>query len=243
MTAILYTPITYRGYMYDPFTGMYYLQSRYYNPSICRFLNVDDTDILEATQGTPLGANLFAYCNNNPVMNVDYSGNNPFVVIFFGFVLLVVVLIVMIAYCIIKRQDVDSAMDAYEKFEAVKSLYDLSSDLWLVFYTHAKNIIEYGTGVNPNPQLIYYDKFNYSISYTQLCESMYKKAIDWGVISSSDRWSSFDLDKKILVTRKIMGLDMKFTNRVKVYFAGALYTWGVDTNKLIIDTVTDMGIF
>ena len=67
-------PFAYRGYNYDFTTGLYYLQSRYYNPEWGRFLNVDDTNILLATQGENLGANLFAYCENNPVNNVDYSG-------------------------------------------------------------------------------------------------------------------------------------------------------------------------
>ncbi|MBQ6838511.1 MAG: hypothetical protein IJO44_06685, partial [Clostridia bacterium] len=62
---------------YDPYIGMYYLQSRYYNPAYGRFLNVDDTDILEASQGTTHGANLFAYCDNNPVNYVDYTGYVP----------------------------------------------------------------------------------------------------------------------------------------------------------------------
>ena len=34
-------PIRYRGYYYDGETGYYYLQSRYYNPDICRFINAD----------------------------------------------------------------------------------------------------------------------------------------------------------------------------------------------------------
>ena len=72
--AAVYTPITYRGYCYDFYTGLYYLQSRYYNPLYGRFLNMDDTSILEKTSGTVHGANLFAYCNNDPVMNVDYTG-------------------------------------------------------------------------------------------------------------------------------------------------------------------------
>lgn len=76
LIAYLCTPITYRGYNYDVFTGLYYLQSRYYNPTYGRFLNADTTEILEATQGTPLGANLFAYCNNNPVFRVDPTGCN-----------------------------------------------------------------------------------------------------------------------------------------------------------------------
>ena len=67
-------PITYRGYNYDVSTGLYYLQSRYYNPEWGRFLNCDDTNILLSTQGQNHGANLFAYCRNNPINRVDYSG-------------------------------------------------------------------------------------------------------------------------------------------------------------------------
>ena len=67
-------PFAYRGYNYDYTTGLYYLQSRYYNPEWGRFLNVDDTNILLSTQGENLGANLFAYCENNPINNVDYTG-------------------------------------------------------------------------------------------------------------------------------------------------------------------------
>ncbi len=42
-------PFTYRGYCYDDDIGMYYLQSRYYDPQICRFINADSTDYLGAT--------------------------------------------------------------------------------------------------------------------------------------------------------------------------------------------------
>lgn len=69
-----YLPFAYRGYCYDYDTGLYYLQSRYYSPEIGRFINTDDTQIAIATMGTVLGANLFAYCENNPVINVDYTG-------------------------------------------------------------------------------------------------------------------------------------------------------------------------
>ena len=67
-------PVTYRGYNYDFTTGLYYLQSRYYNPEWGRFLNVDDTTILVSSVGDPLAANMYAYCKNNPVNNVDYTG-------------------------------------------------------------------------------------------------------------------------------------------------------------------------
>ncbi len=64
-------PLRYRGYVYDEETGLYYLQSRYYNPEIGRFLNADG--YIATGQGL-LGNNMFAYCLNNPVRYMDYSG-------------------------------------------------------------------------------------------------------------------------------------------------------------------------
>lgn len=77
IVAAMFTPITYRGYNYDMATGLYYLQSRYYNPAYGRFLNADS--IIKT--GDIHGANVFAYCNNNPVKNVDYSGHSAVSVI------------------------------------------------------------------------------------------------------------------------------------------------------------------
>ncbi len=64
-------PFRYRGYYYDTETGFYYLQSRYYDPTVGRFLNADG--IIGANGGI-LGYNMFAYCSNNPVMYVDFTG-------------------------------------------------------------------------------------------------------------------------------------------------------------------------
>ena len=65
-------PLRYRGYYCDTETGFYYLQSRYYDPIIHRFLNADS--YASTGQGF-LGYNMFAYCGNNPVNAVDYSGH------------------------------------------------------------------------------------------------------------------------------------------------------------------------
>ena len=66
-------PIRYRGYYYDEETGLYYLQSRYYDPEVGRFINADDIDYIEPE--TLMGCNLYAYCGNNPVMCMDPNGN------------------------------------------------------------------------------------------------------------------------------------------------------------------------
>ena len=68
-------PFRYRSYVYDEETGLYYLQSRYYDPLTGRFLNADV--YCDTKSGTPLSTNMFAYCENNAINNVDYSGNSP----------------------------------------------------------------------------------------------------------------------------------------------------------------------
>ena len=70
-TVGLNNPFRYRGYVYDTETGWYYLQSRYYNPSTCRFISAD---VLLSTGQGVLGYNTFAYCLNNPVNMSDPSG-------------------------------------------------------------------------------------------------------------------------------------------------------------------------
>ena len=69
-----YNPLRYRGYVYDRETNLYYLRSRYYNPETGRFINADG--LVSTGQGV-IGNNMFAYCNNNPVMLVDLTGRCP----------------------------------------------------------------------------------------------------------------------------------------------------------------------
>ena len=66
-------PYRYRGYYYDTETGLYYLNSRYYDPRTGRFINADAIDYLGAD--AEFSCNLYAYCANNPVMGVDPEGN------------------------------------------------------------------------------------------------------------------------------------------------------------------------
>ena len=72
-------PIRYRGYYYDIESGFYYLNSRYYDPEIGRFINADS--YVSTGQGI-LGTNMFAYCGNNPVVRKDPSGQRWDIVVF-----------------------------------------------------------------------------------------------------------------------------------------------------------------
>ncbi len=70
-TAAQYNPFRYRGYYRDSETGFYYLNSRYYDPNIGRFINADGYLF-----GSLLGNNLYAYCENSPVSYFDPYGES-----------------------------------------------------------------------------------------------------------------------------------------------------------------------
>ena len=64
-------PFRYRGYYYDAELEMYYLQSRYYDPMVGRFINAD---MLVSTGQGIIGYNMFAYCGNNSICRIDSVG-------------------------------------------------------------------------------------------------------------------------------------------------------------------------
>lgn len=66
-------PIRYKSYYYDIDTGLYYLQSRYYDPEIGAFFTADSVNYLDVK--TIGGLNLYGYCYNNQIGN-SYSGSN-----------------------------------------------------------------------------------------------------------------------------------------------------------------------
>ena len=70
-TGNVENPYRYAGYRYDKETGLYYLQSRYYNPETGRFLT---RDTFEGFEKEPLSLNKYAYTENNPVMKIDPNG-------------------------------------------------------------------------------------------------------------------------------------------------------------------------
>ncbi len=79
-------PFRYRGYYYDTETGLYYLQTRYYDPEVGRFISQDSIEY--ADPETVNGLNLYAYCGNNPVMNIDPTGE-LFFALFLGITALI----------------------------------------------------------------------------------------------------------------------------------------------------------
>lgn len=70
----LNNPFTYRGYYYDKDLGLYYLNSRYYDSQTGRFISADVFEAVTAIPNALTDKNLYAYCDNNPVMRIDDGG-------------------------------------------------------------------------------------------------------------------------------------------------------------------------
>ena len=70
-------PFCYRKYVYDSETGLYCLGSRYYDPEVGRFVNADDLGTIFVKPQELGSKNLYAYCDNNPVVREDYAGEFP----------------------------------------------------------------------------------------------------------------------------------------------------------------------
>ena len=68
-------PFRYKGYYYDVETQLFYCNSRYYSPELCRWISPDSIDYLDPESIN--GLNLYCYCGNNPIMYADSSGHMP----------------------------------------------------------------------------------------------------------------------------------------------------------------------
>ncbi len=86
-------PFRYRSYYFDEETGMYYLQSRYYDAKVGRFVNGDEVTFLGISK-TNLGYNLFAYCENSLATRIDLNGN-AWVKIVVGVVIVVAIVVLI----------------------------------------------------------------------------------------------------------------------------------------------------
>ena len=71
-------PFRYRGYYYDEETQLFYCNSRYYSPELCRWISPDSIEYLDPESIN--GLNLYAYCYDNPVNMSDPSGNDAILI-------------------------------------------------------------------------------------------------------------------------------------------------------------------
>ena len=115
----------YRGYYYDRETGLYYLNTRYYDPETGRFINRDSVAYADASFLN--GLNLYAYCNNNPVMHIDPNGNAWWWIVTAAAALTAVAInhIISVAQCSKADKVVE---DTYTTEEAIAAIEEVLGD-------------------------------------------------------------------------------------------------------------------
>ena len=171
-TTFSTTPFTYRGYLFDAELGLYYCRSRYYSPSWCRFISVDESLLTEVKMGNPLFANVFSYCHNDPTNQTDPSGEFP------------VGTIVAIVVAIVALVSISQVGGEYDK--ALKK--------------HTQNVVDYGTNVNKKPKLKNYSGLSvysgYIPDYKVRCQIDYNSMLTFELISRGVKWKSLSQKKK-----------------------------------------------
>jgi RHS repeat-associated protein len=184
-------PYRYRGYRYDSETGLYYLQSRYYNPEWGRFINADG--YVNTGQGI-VGSNMFAYCGNNPISRIDSAGYSWRDILDF-----------ILAAGKTVAEICDWVWDT-----CTAPIVDVGKTIWFAFQLnevcndgndnlaiHAENVVNigYDPTINPKP---FKGKLKQAETYKQRCEKDYEALIDVGRVGSAVVGKSWgDLTNKI----------------------------------------------
>ena len=138
-------PYRYRGYYYDSEIGMYYLQSRYYDPAVGRFVNADEAMFGTVLAKTVVAHNLFVYCYNTPVKMLDFYGYEG--VLIAG---VFIVLIVLFAYFSIVRITTNpKVQDIWRNW--CKAISDRLNEIWnkvTILFQSAASIVEKAVAKN-----------------------------------------------------------------------------------------------
>ena len=211
-------------------------------------MNADTTDILEVTQGTTHGANLFAYCNNNPVNVVDYGG-------MLGVVgtIIIAIIILMIFSFIINEDDpynksIFTALRDYKiskvlkKYPVLSALFGFNNGLndvlnvfneyvevFLLYYAHSKNIVDYGTGINSNPNYPDYNGISSSsYTYKEKCAEAYIEATEIGLITKGKLWKHLTPEEQYVFVKGMVFYDYDMWRDLTLFSTKKMGMWGTE---------------
>ena len=204
-------PFRYRGYYFDSDTGLYYLNSRYYDANTGRFINADG--LVQTGQGL-LDKNMFAYCMNNPVNFLDPYGTDLLAV-------LALIGVVAIGGALIILKTVVEKPLVLEAVENVQTIYDsstIANDTIDKQLNYTMDSLKYGTNVpNYKPNQDKNSKgrrknFNdlSEKEYKERCIQSYKNMLDLNLISPDDTWESLGEDGQIELAREVLFWDTAY---------------------------------
>ncbi len=193
-------PFRYRGYFYDTETGLYYLQTRYYDPEIGRFLNMDSINY--ANPETINGLNLYAYCGNNPVMNIDPDGCFILSTICFFIVCMVVIDTTANDIRKIVNEEVTATVSDDGESVIINNSYKIVTP-WVQFgYSFYLNHINPETKdvIKGSSIGVQYEWFLHNAAYYVGIERAHTQSVDVGASIFSDSHKGNDMVRAMKVT-------------------------------------------
>ena len=244
-------PIRYRSYYYDDETELYYLKSRYYDPEVGRFITIDDISYL--APDIINGLNLYAYCGNNPVMNVDPNGAFPVLGIL---ALLFSAIVALLTGCSVSSvkdagmqivanvQNASKVKDAAEAVQSVVNFVNVLSDEEQLHFMHTVNVLGYAYYRHAFP-VVYVSAFggvpsNYTnrlendyIFMCQILQGVHGLNIDElsktteGVREISNRFDEWALSSYFQMGVEIVQDALKYATDIYFYYMELVPGWGV----------------
>ena len=231
--AISNNHITYRSYFFDSEINMYYLNSRYYSPDLCRFLNSDG--IYDTNTGM-LSHNMFAYCNNNPVNRVDFGGTFSFLVALVA-VVAVSLITTVIGNVLLKKKAsenivsnagvaaVDKVIPGVENAKKVYDVKDTNNNAKKDLQNHTKNVynanLSNKKGIKPKilsfNSSIYSSDSDYEKHCINVANTLSTYLLASGVDDNLD-WDSIGTENQYHIISNMAYWDEKSLNDIRTYY-------------------------
>ena len=206
-------PYRYRGYRYDTESGLYYLQSRYYDPSIKRFISADI--FLSTGQGFS-GNNVYAYCGNQPINRSDSEGTSWQESFSFDWV------------------KIYQIFDAIISFFTGRELFSLVKEKEKNMMIHTENVVK--LGMNPEADIRpFIGKIsNQGPNYREHCQSAYQLMISYPEgffqmpVMKNRNWSDLSEEEKNRLTMNMYVWDSEAEKYFRVNYATKAVEIGID---------------
>ncbi|MBI9010576.1 MAG: RHS repeat-associated core domain-containing protein, partial [Tenericutes bacterium] len=214
-------PYRYRGYRYDEETNLYYLNSRYYDSEIGRFINSDG---LLGIQSDIQSTNMIAYCANNPIMYIDPEGESLLLVIFVAS---------LVAFCMVATSP--SSSDAGENISvsggASPDAVDFGAQVMGVGFEATAGL----TGVTYDAAGNMYETMTYGGQLGPLGASFVESSDGSSTVSVSLSIIYISVDINDILNVESWGAGLSFSASAGNGIGGASVSYDIDFFGLVVD--------